>query len=44
MEEAHEYGKESSHSVHANGMNEWMNELINFILIIMTVSSGNKTT
>jgi hypothetical protein len=25
MEEAPENGKESSHSAHANGMNEWMN-------------------
>jgi len=25
MEEAAESGKESSHSAHANGMNEWMN-------------------
>jgi len=24
MEEAPENGKESSHSAHANGMNEWM--------------------
>jgi hypothetical protein len=27
MEEAPENGKESSHSAHANGMNEGMNEL-----------------
>ena len=26
MEEAPENGKESSHSAHANGMNEWMNQ------------------
>ena len=26
MEEAPENSKESSHSAHANGMNEWMNE------------------
>jgi len=26
MEEAPEKGKESSHSAHATGMNEWMNE------------------
>jgi hypothetical protein len=26
MEEAPENGKESSHSTHANGNNEWMNE------------------
>jgi hypothetical protein len=29
MEEAPENGKELSHSVHANGMNEWMNMCIN---------------
>jgi hypothetical protein len=29
MEGAPENGKESAHSVHASGMNEWMNELIN---------------
>jgi hypothetical protein len=29
MEEAPENGKESSHSARANGMNGWMNELIN---------------
>jgi hypothetical protein len=28
MEEAPENGKELSHSAHANGMNEWMNECI----------------
>jgi hypothetical protein len=26
MEEAAENGKESSHSAHCNGMNEWTNE------------------
>jgi hypothetical protein len=31
MEEAPENGKESSHSAHANGMNEWMNECLNDI-------------
>jgi hypothetical protein len=31
MEEAPENGKELSHSAHANGMNEWMDELTNFI-------------
>jgi len=29
MEEAPENGKESSHSAHANGMNEQMNEQTN---------------
>jgi hypothetical protein len=28
MDEAPEKGKESSHSAHANGMNEQMNEVI----------------
>jgi hypothetical protein len=28
MEEAHENGKESSHSAHANGMTKWMYEII----------------
>jgi hypothetical protein len=27
MEETPENGKESSHSAHANGMNEWINSL-----------------
>jgi hypothetical protein len=26
MEEAPKNGKESAHSAHANGMNEWMND------------------
>jgi hypothetical protein len=29
MEEAPENGKESLHSAHANGMNEWMNAWMN---------------
>jgi hypothetical protein len=34
MEEAPENGKESSHSAHANGMNEWMNAKSEIILNI----------
>jgi hypothetical protein len=33
MEEAPANGNESSHSAHANGVNEWMNELINIGII-----------
>ena len=32
MDEASENGKESSHSAHANGMNEWMNEWMNEVM------------
>ena len=31
MEEAPENGKELSHSAHANGMKEWMNEWMNIL-------------
>jgi hypothetical protein len=37
MEEARENGKESSHSAHGTGLNEWMNGLI------YTVVFGNST-
>ena len=33
MEEAPKNGKELSNSAHANGMNEWMNELYNFLTV-----------
>jgi hypothetical protein len=32
MEEAPENGKESSHSAHANGMNEWMHDMITLLV------------
>ena len=38
MEQAPEDGKESSHSAHANGMNEWMNyKLFTFAIFIRHV-------
>jgi hypothetical protein len=36
MEEAPENGKEPSHSAHASGMNEWMNEFTLVIFIWRT--------
>jgi len=35
MEEAPENGKESSHSPHANGMNEWMNLYVHLLEQVM---------
>jgi hypothetical protein len=40
MEEAPENSKESSHSAHANGMNEWMNEW-NALYIVKIFSRWN---
>jgi hypothetical protein len=40
MEEAPENGKESSHSAHANGMNEWMNEWTNeWVCVTLNITS-----
>jgi hypothetical protein len=41
MEEAAENGKESSHSAHADGMNERINYII--VMLIIFFQSGNTS-
>jgi hypothetical protein len=42
MEEAPENGKESSHSAHANGINELMNQ-VTYIVDFLLISENNPT-
>jgi hypothetical protein len=42
MEEALENGKESLHSAHANGMNEWMNGLNVILFLYKTLGEGKE--